>query len=243
MPEPTQVRSMFARIAGRYDLLNRLLSAGMDRRWRAAALAVCGDVAGRRAVDACCGTGDLTLVLAEAGARAVGVDFTPEMLQRTHTKQPGAGAHQRALFATGDALRLPVGDAVADVCTVAFGIRNVADRLKCLQEMRRVTRPGGRVVVLEFTMPPGAVLGRLYRLYFTRILPTVGRAVSGDDDAYAYLPRTVLAWPSPAELQAEMESVGLTDCGHRLLTRGICCLHWGSVPLSGARQGDAPHGS
>jgi len=226
---------MFARIAGRYDLLNRLLSGGMDRRWRAAALDVAGDVRGRRVVDACCGTGDLALVFAHAGARVVGVDFTPEMLVRTRPKlercaSPDTGAGARALFATGDALRLPIKNASADVCSVAFGIRNVADRIVCLEEMRRVTSPGGRVIVLEFTMPPGAVLGRLYRLYFTRILPTVGRLVSGDDDAYEYLPRTVLSWPAPRELQSEMESIGLVDCDHRLLTRGVCCLHWGTVP-------------
>lgn len=231
---------MFARIAGRYDLLNRLLSAGLDRRWRAAVLEVAGDVRGRRVVDACCGTGDLTLVFADAGAEAIGVDFTPEMLVHTQPKlRTGSGQPRRALFATGDALRLPVPDASADVCSVAFGIRNVADRMLCLEEMRRVTRPGGRVIVLEFTMPPGAILGRLYRLYFTRILPTVGRLVSGDDDAYAYLPRTVLAWPAPPELQAEMESVGLIDCGYRLLTRGICCLHWGSVPGVESRDDEA----
>jgi demethylmenaquinone methyltransferase/2-methoxy-6-polyprenyl-1,4-benzoquinol methylase len=233
MAEPSQVRSMFARIAGRYDLLNRLLSAGMDRRWRAAALEVAGDVRDRCVVDACCGTGDLTLVFARAGANAVGVDFTPEMLERARPKLEH-GTH--AVFATGDALLLPIRDAVADVCSVAFGIRNVADRVACLGELYRVTRPGGRVIVLEFTMPPGAILGRLYRLYFTRILPAVGRLVSGDDDAYTYLSRTVLAWPAPPALQREMEEVGFVECGHRLLTRGVCCLHWGTVPATATQS-------
>ncbi|MEM7468234.1 MAG: ubiquinone/menaquinone biosynthesis methyltransferase [Pseudomonadota bacterium] len=205
MAEPAQVRSMFARIAGRYDLLNRMLSAGMDQRWRAAVLELAGDVRGEPVVDACCGTGDLTLVLADAGAQAVGVDFTPEMLAPT-TRKRDRDASRRAVFTNGDALRLPVRTDAAAVTTVAFGIRNVADRIECMREMKRVTRPGGRVIVLEFTMPPGAVLGRLYRLYFTRILPGVGRFVSGDNDAYAYLPRTVLAWPSPEELQAEMDA-------------------------------------
>jgi demethylmenaquinone methyltransferase/2-methoxy-6-polyprenyl-1,4-benzoquinol methylase len=228
--EPAQVRSMFARIAGVYDLLNRLLSLGIDQRWRRALLERAGDVRGARVVDSCCGTGDVALVFARAGASVVGVDFTPEMLQHAERKKSAlpAGAAPPA-FAHGDALRLPVQPAAADVCTVAFGIRNVADRRGALREMARVVRPGGRVLVLEFTMPPGRVLGALYRFYFTRVLPGVGRLVSRDAEAYSYLPRTVLAWPSPRAFQDEMEQEGLVDCGHRLLTRGIACVHWGRV--------------
>lgn len=229
MPDPSQVRAMFTRIAGRYDLLNRVLSLGIDRRWRRTLLEAAGELRGRSAVDACCGTGDVTLELERRGATAVGVDFTPNMLVRAREKGRRASA-RRALFTHGDALRLPVGSGTADVCTVAFGIRNVADRRQALREMMRVVRPGGRVLVLEFSMPPGRLLGSLYRLYFTRILPTVGSWISRDSDAYSYLPRTVLAWPSPAELQREMESVGLERCGHRLLSHGIACLHSGRVP-------------
>jgi demethylmenaquinone methyltransferase/2-methoxy-6-polyprenyl-1,4-benzoquinol methylase len=229
MPDPSQVRAMFGRIAHRYDVLNRVLSLGIDRRWRKCLLECAGDLQGRSAVDACCGTGDVTLDLEEAGARAVGVDFTPEMLVRARDKSRRAAA-RRAVFAHGDALRLPVQSGAADVCTNAFGIRNVADRGQALREMMRVLRPGGRVLVLEFTMPPGRWLGGLYRTYFTRVLPTVGRWISRDDEAYSYLPRTVLTWPSPSELQREMESVGLVDCSHRLLTRGIACVHSGRVP-------------
>lgn len=229
MPEPKDVRAMFARIAGRYDLLNRVLSAGIDRRWRRALLALAGEhVAGSVVVDACCGTGDVALDFARAGARVVGVDFTPEMLVRARAKaETCAGT---TVFAHGDALRLPVRDACADVCTNAFGIRNVQDRRAGMREMRRVLKPGGRVLILEFSMPPGRVLGALYRGYFTRVLPRVGKLVSRDDDAYLYLPRTVLAWPSPASLQRELEEEGLVDCGHRLLSRGIACIHWGRVP-------------
>jgi len=219
---------MFARIARSYDLLNRVLSLGIDRRWRRALLERAGALEGRLAVDACCGTGDVAFELARAGARVVGVDFTPEMLVRAERKRPAAGA--ATVFAHGDALQLPVRSASADVCTNAFGLRNVADRRAGIREMQRVLRPGGRVVILEFSMPPGAVVGGLYRFYFTRLLPTVGRLVSRDREAYSYLPRTVLAWPSPPELQRELEQSGLVDCGHRLLTRGIACLHWGRVP-------------
>jgi len=226
MPDPRSVRSMFARIAGRYDLLNRVLSAGTDQRWRRAAVGQAGELGGRVVVDACCGTGDLSLAFAREGARVVGVDFTPEMLVRAERKR-GTGP---ALFTHGDALRLPVRSGAADVASVAFGIRNVADRGSGLRELARVVRPGGTVLVLEFAMPPGRVFGALYRFYFTRLLPRIGRLVSRDADAYGYLPRTVLEWPTPAELQAELEALGLVDCGHRLLTGGIACLHWGRLP-------------
>ena len=219
---------MFGRIAGRYDLLNRTLSAGIDQRWRRRVLRIAGDVAGKRVVDACCGTGDLSLTFAEAGARVVGVDFTPQMLRHADRKD----AAGRVLFAEGDAMRLPLADDAADVASVAFGIRNVADRIAGLRELTRIVKPGGRVLVLEFSMPPGRFLGGAYRMYFTRLLPVIGGAVSGDKGAYEYLPDTVLAWPSPAELQAEMESVGLVDCGFELLTRGIACLSYGRVPAS-----------
>lgn len=219
---------MFARIAGVYDLLNRVLSLGIDRRWRRAMLETAGDVHGRVVVDSCCGTGDVAFEFERAGARVVGVDFTPEMLVRARTKLRRERAEP--VFAHGDALALPVRDGVADVCTNAFGIRNVADRRAGVREMRRVLRPGGRLVILEFTLPPGRVLGALYRFYFTRVLPRIGRLVSKDGEAYDYLPRTVLAWPSPEEFQREIEREGLVDCGHRRLTRGIACLHWGRAP-------------
>lgn len=218
---------MFARIAGRYDLLNRSLSLGIDRRWRRAALRQAGPSRGRRVLDVCCGTGDLALAFEEEGARVVGVDFTPEMLARALPKQaPGASG----VFVHGDALQLPVRDSAVDVCTVAFGIRNVADRRRALAEMARVVRPGGSVLVLEFTTPRSALFGGLYRFYFTRLLPRIGRVVSRDRDAYSYLPRTVLAWPDPDVFRREMEAVGLEDCGYRSLTRGVACLHWGRVP-------------
>lgn len=225
MPDPALVRPMFGRIAPHYDLLNRLLTVGIDRRWRNALVRAAGPLAGRRAVDACCGTGDLTLALSAAGAEVVGVDFCVPMLERAERKR----ARGRRVFAHGDALALPLDDDSCDVATVAFGIRNVADRRAGLREMARVVRPGGKVLVLELSMPPGAVLGRLYRLYFDRILPGIGRIVSGDAAAYRYLPDTVMAWPSPEEFASEFEEEGLLDCGFERLTRGICALHWGTV--------------
>ena len=219
---------MFARIAGRYDLLNRALSLGIDQRWRRATVARAGDVRAARVVDVCSGTGDLAVLFARAGAEVVGVDFTPEMLARSPRKlRPGDGP---CAFVQGDALHLPLPADGADVASVAFGIRNLSDPQGGLRELARVVRPGGRVLVLEFTPPRRGPLAWAYRAYFTGILPRVGGVVSGDGEAYGYLARSILAWPDPGRFRGWMESAGLVECGFRLLTRGIACLHWGSVP-------------
>jgi len=157
----------------------------------------------------------------------VGVDFTHPMLLRAPAKLRPSDAPAR--FVQGDALRLPLPDDSVDLATVAFGIRNVADRLAGLREMARVVRPGGRVFVLEFTTPRRGPFAWLYRTYFTRVLPRVGRLVSKDAEAYEYLPRTVLAWPDPDAFAEEFGAVGLVDCGYERLTQGIACLHWGRV--------------
>jgi demethylmenaquinone methyltransferase / 2-methoxy-6-polyprenyl-1,4-benzoquinol methylase len=173
-----------------------------------------------------CGTGDLTLLLAEQRARVAGVDFTPQMLLHAVPKD----RRRRTLFARGDALALPAADGSVELTTIAFGLRNLADRQGGLAELRRVLAPGGAALVLEFTLPPGPLLGALYRFYFTRVLPRLGGAVSGDKGAYTYLPDTVLAWPGPAELESEMGAVGFVEVGHELLTGGIAALHWGRAP-------------
>jgi demethylmenaquinone methyltransferase/2-methoxy-6-polyprenyl-1,4-benzoquinol methylase len=140
------------------------------------------------------------------------------------------GGAKRVAFVAGDALRLPLSDRACDGATIAFGLRNLADRRAGLAELRRVVRPGGRVVVLEFSLPRGRLLGALYRAYFTRLLPRVGGWISGDPEAYRYLPDTVLAWPTPEALRSEMEALGFDDCGFRRLTGGIACLSFGRVP-------------
>ena len=225
MPEATQVQSMFARIARRYDLLNHVLSAGVDRGWRRAVLKRAGDLAGKLVVDVAAGTGDLTFVLQKAGARALGVDFTHEMLVIAEDKRD----ERPCLFVGGDALRLPLADDVADLATIAFGLRNLEDRVAGLRELARVVKPGGQVLVLEFSMPPNRVLGAGYSFYFRRVLPIVGGWISGDKAAYRYLPDSVQSWPDPDQLQAEMESVGLVACGFQRLTGGVACLSYGTV--------------
>ena len=232
MSDPQAVQSMFGRIAGSYDLLNRVLSCGIDRRWRKRVVARAGQVQGCAVLDVCTGTGDLAVAFARSGARVVGVDFTRPMLLRAPGKVRSGDL--RAQFAQGDALCIPAMEGSVDIACVAFGIRNVADRHLGLREMGRVVRPGGQVLVLEFSTPPRGLFAWAYRLYFTRILPTLGRWVSRDGDAYAYLPRTVMAWPQPEAFQAEMEAEGLVDCGFERLTGGIACLHFGTV--SGERN-------
>jgi demethylmenaquinone methyltransferase/2-methoxy-6-polyprenyl-1,4-benzoquinol methylase len=232
MPEPRDVQQMFGRIARRYDLLNRLLSLGVDRSWRARAVEAAGALDGRLVIDVCSGTGDLALAFARSGARVLGVDFTPQMLSLALRKS--ARARARAGFARGDALRLPVRSRVADVAAVAFGVRNLADRRAGLCELARVVKPGGQVIVLEFSPPPRGLAGRVFRWYFERVLPRVGAWISGDAEAYRYLPRTVSAWPAPPEFQRELEASGLVDCGHAPLTGGIASLHWGRVAAGGA---------
>lgn len=226
MPEARAVQAMFARIANRYDFLNRVLSAGIDRRWRARLVRRLGATTDLRVLDVACGTGDLAFELAEAGARVVGLDFTHEML----TIARGKDRAQRVPFLNGDALALPFEAASFDAATIAFGLRNLADRGRGLAELARVVRPGGQVMVLEFSLPRSRLLAGPYRFYFTRVLPRIGALVSGDGEAYRYLPDTVLAWPRPEALQREMEAVGLVNCGFELLSGGIACLSFGAAP-------------
>jgi len=226
MPEARAVQAMFARIARRYDLLNRVLSVGIDRRWRARLVARLGPLDGVRVLDVACGTGDLAFELAQAGAQVVGLDFTHEMLVVARGKDRAG----RVPFLNGDALALPCAGASFDAATIAFGLRNLADRPRGLAELARVVRPGGRVMVLEFSLPRSPLLAGPYRFYFTRVLPRIGALVSGDDAAYRYLPDTVLAWPRPEALQLELEGAGLVACGFELLSGGIACLSYGTVP-------------
>ena len=216
---PEAVRSMFDRIAPVYDAMNRVMTAGLDVRWRrlAAAAAV---RPGDRVLDAACGTGDLALADLRAGAGAVtGLDFSPRMLERARRKAA------EVEWVEGDLLALPFGDAVFDAATIGFGIRNVADLELGLRELRRVLRPGGRLAILEITRPRGP-LRPFFELWFDRLVPRLGRLLPGGA-AYSYLPESVKRFPPAEELAELMRRAGFGDVGFRLLAGSIVALHTG----------------
>lgn len=227
-PEKAEVRSMFDRIAPRYDLLNHLLSAGTDVLWRRAAVDFLELRPPARILDFCTGTADLLIELLRRDGRhrGVGVDLSHEMLVRGGLKLRRRGLADRGQLALGDAERIPLASSAFDGALVAFGIRNIGDPETALGEVHRVLRPGGRLVVLEFSMPQG-LLGSLYRLYFREILPRVGGLVSGDRGAYAYLPASVARFPSPEAFAALLERAGFAAVRWRPLTGGIAHLHRG----------------
>jgi demethylmenaquinone methyltransferase/2-methoxy-6-polyprenyl-1,4-benzoquinol methylase len=219
---------MFDRIAPRYDLLNRLLSAGTDVRWRRRAVDLLDLPPGGRVLDLCTGTADLLIEALgrDPASTGLGVDLSHAMLRLGERKLDRSGLGARGGLVGGDGERLPVGADLFDGALVAFGIRNVGNPLAALREVRRALRPGGSFVVLEFSLPRG-VLGRLYRLYFTRVLPWIGGLVSGDRSAYAYLPASVAGFPAPEGFARLMEEAGFVSVRWRLLTGGIACLHRG----------------
>lgn len=224
-----EVREMFGRIAPRYDFLNHFLSLSLDRLWRrrtAERLRVALQRDGARALDLCCGTGDLTFALERAAGpktMILGSDFSQPMLQLAQKK--ARGASRRSSFLAADALALPFADGSVDVVTSAFGFRNLANYERGLQEIARVLRPRGQVGILEFAEPRGKVLGPLYRFYFERVLPKIGGAISGNSSAYTYLPGSVARFPSPEELRALMIGAGFTGVRFETWTFGIVALH------------------
>lgn len=224
------VQEMFGAIAGRYDLLNALLSFGIDRAWRREAARVALEHDPERVLDVATGTADLALALKARApaAEVVGVDFSEPMLAIGRRKAAARGLDVR--LERGDGLELPFEDASFDAVTIAYGLRNFADLERGLREFHRVLRPGGRLCVLEFPPPPEGAFGELFRFYFTRVLPLVGGAVSGRRSAYAYLPESVLAFPRPAELAATMQRAGFRDVRHKLQAFGVSALHVGERP-------------
>ena len=210
------VRSMFDRIAPVYDLMNRVMTLGLDQRWRKLAVRTVVRQ-GDRVLDACCGTGDLALAAQHAGADVVGLDFSERMLERARRK--GAGVE----WVQGDLLALPFENASFDAATVGFGVRNVADLERGLDELRRVLKQGGRVGILEITKPSGP-LRLFYRLWFDVLIPLAGKVLPGGK-AYTYLPASVRRFPGPADLAAVLEGQGFADVSYRLLGGGIVALH------------------
>ena len=213
-----EVRSMFDAIARVYDPMNRILTAGLDGRWRrrtAEAVVHAGD----RVLDACCGTGDLALADQRAGGTVTGLDFSDRMLERARRKSDSIQWIQ------GDALALPFPDGSFDVVTVGFGVRNLADLERGLAELRRVLRPGGRLGVLDITIPRG-VLRPFYSVWFDRIVPLLGKALPGGS-AYTYLPASVRRFPGAPELAGLIRAAGFDQVEYRLFAGGIVALHTG----------------
>ena len=232
---PDRIASMFDAIAPRYDLLNHVLSAGIDRRWRARAIRALQLTGRETLLDICTGTADVALQARRDGpsggpggagaARVLGVDFAGAMLSLGQKKVRAAGDSEHIMLVRGDAMRLPVRDGSVDAVSVAFGIRNVQHLDVACAEMARALRAGGRLAVLEFGVPRAPGVSALYTWYFTRLLPLVGRVVSGHNAAYSYLPESVGAFPPPDEFMAALREVGFTDVRAVRLTFGIACLY------------------
>ena len=234
--EETQVRAMFDRIAGLYDRMNTVMTAGLHHEWRRRAADLAVLAPGGRALDVATGTGDLAFELSRRvapGGEVVASDFSERMLEIARAKAsvrqtPGDVAPAKLRFETANALALPYADDEFDAATVGFGARNFSDLGRGLREMARVVRPGGRVVVLEMTTPQRPPLSTFFRLWFDRVVPVLGR-LAGDPDAYDYLPSSVRRFPGPSELAAVMSDSGLSEIRYLLTAGGIIALHVGVV--------------
>ena len=246
--EAGQVRAMFDRIAGVYDLLNSVMTAGLHHRWRERAATEARVGPGSRVLDVATGTGDLALELAGRvvpGGEVIGSDFAEGMLDRARAKADALAAPVRPRFEWGDAMALPYEDATFDAATVGFGARNFEDLGRGLREMARVVRPGGRVVVLEITTPMRPPLSLFYGLWFDRLVPALGllagklasrRLLGGPregeisiSEAYTYLPNSVKRFPGPQTLAGELERAGLSEISYVLIAGGIVAIHAGTV--------------
>jgi demethylmenaquinone methyltransferase/2-methoxy-6-polyprenyl-1,4-benzoquinol methylase len=230
MSEP-QVRAMFDRIAGFYDLMNSVMTAGLHHRWRARAADLAALAPGESALDVACGTGDLAIELARrvgTGGEVIGSDFAEEMLERARAKTAaGVVGGGDIVWEWGNALELPYASGRFAAATVGFGARNFSDLDRGLAEMARVVRPGGRVVVLEITTPRRPPLSTFYRVWFDRVVPLIGR-LTGEEEAYTYLPSSVRRFPGPEGLAAAMQRAGLSDIRWILTAGGIIALHVGT---------------
>jgi len=217
--QPHEVAAMFDAVARRYDLTNDVLSLGQDRRWRRLTVAAVDPRPGETVLDLAAGTGTSSVPFAEAGARVVPCDFSLGMLTAGKARRPELG------FVAGDALRLPFADASFDAVTISFGLRNVARTTDALAEMLRVTRPGGRVVVCEFSTPTWPPFRTVYTEYLVRALPALARLVSSDPESYEYLADSIRAWPDQRGLARLMRDAGWRDVAYRNVSGGIVALH------------------
>jgi demethylmenaquinone methyltransferase/2-methoxy-6-polyprenyl-1,4-benzoquinol methylase len=217
---PAEVAAMFDRVAGRYDLTNTVLSGGLDAGWRRATREALGARPGQTVLDVAAGTAVSTVELAAAGVRAIACDFSQGMLR--------AGASRPVPKVAGDAMALPLADASVDGVVISFGLRNVADPQAALREFSRVTRPGGTLVVCEFSSPTWSPFRTVYTEYLMRALPLIARAVSSNPEAYVYLAESIRAWPAQPELAGWLQRAGWADVAWRDLTGGVVALHRGT---------------
>jgi len=232
MPSGPQIRSMFSGIAKRYDLLNHILSFGLDAYWWRRMARESGARPGVLFLDVAAGTGDSTVSLARRGARVLSSDFTLAMLRLGPAKFQRNGVQDRVLASLGaDAQVLPFKEAIFDGLTICYGIRNVEDRAKALAEFRRVLKPGGRLTVLEFSRPRWSWLRWVYGFYSSTLLPRIGGWISGNSSAYVYLPESIRGFPGPEALARELEAAGFEKIRWKPLTGGIAALHLGSRPV------------
>jgi demethylmenaquinone methyltransferase/2-methoxy-6-polyprenyl-1,4-benzoquinol methylase len=222
--KPAEVAAMFDGVARRYDITNDVLSMGQDRRWRHAVTRAVDARPGNKVLDLAAGTGTSTLPFARAGAFAVPCDFSLGMLKVGKARLPQLG------FTAGDAMRLPFADAAFDAVTISFGLRNVADPGLALAEMLRVTRPGGRLVICEFSHPTWAPFRTVYTEYLMKALPAIASRVATNPDAYVYLAESIRAWPDQRELAAIIGKAGWDRVGWRNLSGGVVTLHRATRP-------------
>jgi demethylmenaquinone methyltransferase/2-methoxy-6-polyprenyl-1,4-benzoquinol methylase len=227
-PDSRRVQEMFASIAHRYDFLNHFLSASVDRRWRQVAVTKVRDLLGPTrpdiCLDCCSGTGDLAIAISRGlDCSVIASDFCHPMLTQAVEKC----RRLRILNVEADALTLPFPDASFDALTIAFGLRNLEDPQRGLREMRRVLKPGGALVILEFSKPTVPLMGSAFNVYFHHILPKIGAIISGDSKAYQYLPNSVRKFPAQDELAEWLRTTLFTEVSYRNLSGGIAALHWG----------------
>ena len=235
MPQKEKIQQMFDGIAPDYDRLNHLMSLGVDRSWRRRALKdIVTPERAQRILDIACGTGDFSLAVARRmhpDSRITGLDLSEGMLAVMRRKVEAKGLAERISCRQGDCGALPFPDGAFDVATIAFGIRNFEHREAALREILRVLRPGGRLVILELSVPENRLLRGCYNLYFKHFVPWIGGLISGDRAAYRYLPASVLAFPGRREWTATMARCGWADVRHRAFTFGLCRMYVGEKPL------------
>lgn len=229
--QPADVAAMFDAVSARYDRTNAVLSVGNAALWRIATTRTVAPAAGERILDLAAGTGTSSAALAARGASVVAVDFSPGMLEVGRRRYAGRRGIE---FVAADATQLPFADGSFDATTISFGLRNVAEPLTALAEMFRVTRPGGRIVICEFSRPPSVLLRRAYFEYLHRVMPIVSAVTSSHADAYRYLGASIEAWPDQATLSGWLRGTGFQDVRYRNLSGGIVALHRGVKPLGGA---------